>query len=294
MTITCPDCGTKFQLEESRLPAGGSQVRCSLCQHVFFVPQPPAREESFFEPQEIPIQIDESDVPPDFKPRRSSRWKWVLLILLLAILGMGAVFRFGGADILRGDFEPMARRFSALGTYLGEKATALGNKVPTLSFLKRYLGIQEEAQGYIGLEKLRGYYLENAHLRLIFVVEGQAVNHFKESRSFIKIKGSLLDEKGNRVQEKAAYCGNILSEKDLKEMPRDAILKSLSSQFGISFSNVNISPQKSVPFMIVFTDLSAGNRQGQPSPPPGAKPSETAPTLSDFSVEVVSSQKGTK
>jgi predicted Zn finger-like uncharacterized protein len=294
MIITCPDCGSKFQLEEKQLPEGGSQVRCSLCQHVFFVPQPAVSEESFYEPQEFPIEIDESDVPPSYAPHRSSRWKWVLLILLLAILAIGAIFRYGGADIWKGDFEPMARRFSALGTYFGEKVTALANKVPSLSFLKKYLGIQEEAQGYIGLEKLRGYYLDNTHLHLIFVVEGQAVNHFKESRSFIQVRGSLLDEKGNRVQEKTVYCGNILSEKDLKEMPREPILKSLSSQFGISFSNVNIQPQKSVPFMIVFTELSAANSGDRPGQPPGAKTPALRPSLSDFSVEVVSSQKGTK
>jgi predicted Zn finger-like uncharacterized protein len=294
MTITCPDCGTKFYLEDGRLPTGGSKVRCSRCQHVFFVPQPPPSEESFFAPEEFSIPADESATPPSPGRRSSSRWKWILLILLLAVIGIGAVFRYGGADIWKGDFKPVARRFSAVATYLGEKATALGNKIPSLSFLKRYLGIQEETQGYIGLEKLRGFYLENIHLHRIFIVEGQAVNHYKESRSFIQVKGSLLDEKGNRVQEKAVYCGNILSEKDLKEMPREAILKSLSSQFGISFSNVNIPPRKSVPFMIVFTDLSAGNLQGRPGQPPGAKPSEPPPALSDFSVEVVSSQKGTK
>lgn len=264
-------------------------MRCSLCQHVFFVPQPAVSEESFFEPQEFPIEIDESAVPPRSASRRSSRWKWVLLILLLAVLGMGAVLRYGGTDIWKGNSEPMARRFSSLGTYLGEKVTALANKVPSLSFLKRYFGIQEEAEGYIGLEKLRGYYLDNTHLHLIFVVEGQAVNHFKESRSFIQVKGSLLDEKGNRVQEKTVYCGNILSEKDLKEMPREPILKSLSSQFGISFSNVNLPPRKSVPFMIVFTELSALNAKGRPGQSPASQP-----TLSDFSVEVLSSQKGTK
>jgi hypothetical protein len=48
---------------------------------------------------------------------------------------------------------------------------------------------------------------------------------------------------------------------------------------------VNIPPRKSVPFMVVFTDF--------PQNEPG-KNSETSPSLSDFSVEVISSKKGSK
>ncbi|HSR10044.1 MAG TPA: hypothetical protein VLS90_01265, partial [Thermodesulfobacteriota bacterium] len=89
-----------------------------------------------------------------------------------------------------------------------------------------------------------------------------------------------------RVKEKEAYCGNILSEKDLKEMSLASIEKSLSSQFGISFSNLNILPNKGVPFMVVFPDLAADRLPGTPG--------EAAPKLSDFTVEITGSQKGTK
>jgi hypothetical protein len=109
-----------------------------------------------------------------------------------------------------------------------------------------------------------------------------------------KVKGVLLDSRGNKVQEKEVYSGNILSEKDLKEMSKGAVDKSLSSQFGISFSNVNIQPNKSVPFMIVFMDLSPDRGPGKPAADPAAKPGEAPAKLSDFTVEVISSQKGSK
>lgn len=41
MIITCASCMTKFSLEESKIPAKGAKVRCSKCQHVFFVVPPP-------------------------------------------------------------------------------------------------------------------------------------------------------------------------------------------------------------------------------------------------------------
>lgn len=157
-----------------------------------------------------------------------------------------------------------------------------------LSSLKQHLFLWEEKEGKIALEKLRGFYVENQFMGRIFVVEGLAVNHWQESRSFIRVKGTLLNPQGQKVQESYAYCGNILSEKDLKEMTKEAIHKSLSSQFGISFSNMNIPPGKAVPFMIAFTDL--------PAEAGASKGSEkTGPTeLSDFTVEVVGSQKGSK
>ena len=46
MIVTCASCLTKFNLEDSKIPAHGAKVRCSRCKHVFFVPPPgPAKEE---------------------------------------------------------------------------------------------------------------------------------------------------------------------------------------------------------------------------------------------------------
>ncbi|MBW1684922.1 MAG: zinc-ribbon domain-containing protein [Deltaproteobacteria bacterium] len=37
MIITCEQCQTQFQLDESRIPEHGARVRCSRCEHAFFV-----------------------------------------------------------------------------------------------------------------------------------------------------------------------------------------------------------------------------------------------------------------
>jgi hypothetical protein len=151
--------------------------------------------------------------------------------------------------------------------------------------LRESLGLADSSPGSISLENLRGYYSENNELKWVFVVEGQAINQWNESRSFVKVKGTLLDTKGRKVEEKTVFCGNILGEKDLKEMNRESIQKSLSSQFGVSFSNVNIPPRKAVPFMIVFTDFARNEPEKAGGP---------SPSLSDFSVEVLTSKKGSK
>jgi predicted Zn finger-like uncharacterized protein len=49
MIITCASCLTKFNLDDSRIPAKGIKVRCSRCKHVFFVVPPPETKEEIIE-----------------------------------------------------------------------------------------------------------------------------------------------------------------------------------------------------------------------------------------------------
>ena len=44
MIVTCDECSTSFQLDESRIPASGAQVRCSRCKHAFFLSSPSASQ----------------------------------------------------------------------------------------------------------------------------------------------------------------------------------------------------------------------------------------------------------
>ena len=271
MIIICPQCLTKFNLNDGRIPHGEAKVRCSKCQHIFQIRLEPLAQlasSAEISPKEFP-GVEER---PQRKGRARNRFPVLRLLIVLLILGgMGY-----------GSFV------------IWQKYPDLRNLGLDLPAFKQYLGLRDETEGYISVEKLRGYYLENAKSGKIFVIEGQAVNHWKESRSFIKVKGALLDAKGGKVGEKAAYCGNILSEKDLKELDPEAIEKSLSSQFGISFSNVNIPPDKFVPFMIAFADSAPKMTGEKTASEPALKPGEVLREPSDFIVEVVGSQKGSK
>ena len=44
MIVTCEECSTSFQLDESRIPETGARVRCSRCKHAFFLPSPTASQ----------------------------------------------------------------------------------------------------------------------------------------------------------------------------------------------------------------------------------------------------------
>jgi predicted Zn finger-like uncharacterized protein len=66
MIITCEECSTRFNLDESMITAGGSKVRCSLCKHIFTVfPQDPASVAP--EPEEK-LSFDLSEEAPELKP----------------------------------------------------------------------------------------------------------------------------------------------------------------------------------------------------------------------------------
>jgi len=290
MIVTCPECLTKFRLEEDRIPEGGAKTRCSRCRHVFPIQKPAPPEESFFSRAESPAEFGEMDQYQDSSRHFLLRWKRAILVTLLVVVAAGLILYFGKDSLV----EKSSQYYSALGRYFDERVTALKKVSLPLPYLKKYVGMGDQTEGFISLEKVRGYYLESSNLNKVFVIEGEAVNHWKESRSFIKVKGVLLDSKGKRVQEQEAYCGNILSEKDLKEMSQGAIEKSASSQFGISFSNVNLLPNKGIPFMVVFMNLPPEKPQSKAPHDPAEKPGEVSSILSDFTVEITSSQKGSK
>ncbi|MGB9699622.1 MAG: DUF3426 domain-containing protein [Thermodesulfobacteriota bacterium] len=262
MIITCPSCLTKFKLAEDRLPAGGAKARCSKCQHIFFIspePAPPAAPREAEIPA-APVQISgpgEQKIKVRTPPKSSAARRGALILLIFLILA-GLIYGLG-------QLGP--------NSFLKEKGHYY------YSMLRSYLGLKQSGPGFISLEKIRSYYLENKHRQRIFVVEGEAVNRWPEPRSFIKVKGTLLDAQGSKIEEQTSYCGNILLEEDLKNFPPEAIEKSLAAQFGETFANVNIPPGKAIPFMIVFTKF--------------YEDQASAKKISNFQVEVVSSQKGT-
>lgn len=261
MIITCPACLTKFKLAEERIPAEGTKARCSKCQHIFFIskePGPPAAPQE----AEIPAPAAQISDQAEQKVRiwaaaKSSGNKKGLRILIIIIFLVGLAYGLG---------QPVPYNF------LKEK----GHRY--YSLLRSYLGFKKNGPGFISLEKIRGYYLDNKHRQRIFVVEGEAVNRWNEPRSFIKVRGTLLDAQGGKIEERTSYCGNILLEEDLKIFPPEAIEKSLAAQFGETFANVNIPPGKGIPFMIVFSNF--------------YEDQDSAKKISNFQVEVVSSQKG--
>ena len=106
-----------------------------------------------------------------------------------------------------------------------------------------------------------------------FVIRGVVTNKYPKPRSFIQIKGSILDDQGKVVQAHTTYAGNSFTEEELKTLPFSEISKAMQNRDGMARKNFNVLSDAAIPFMIVFENLEGA--------------------LSEFTVEAISSSPGT-
>ncbi|MEF2231747.1 MAG: zinc-ribbon domain-containing protein, partial [Pseudodesulfovibrio sp.] len=59
MIVTCPNCQTKYNLPDAKVPPGGAKVKCSKCAHVFKAEPPSTPEE------EVENLFEEESAAPD-------------------------------------------------------------------------------------------------------------------------------------------------------------------------------------------------------------------------------------
>jgi len=119
---------------------------------------------------------------------------------------------------------------------------------------------------------VNGVFVDTKSSGPLFVIRGMITNKYPQSRRYLKIKGSILDNKGVVVLSKTAYAGNTFSEDELKSLSLDEILKAADNRDGMAKQNLNVASGATIPFMIVFAKL----------------PDD----LSEFTVEAVSSSPG--
>ncbi|PIE61907.1 MAG: hypothetical protein CSA29_01015 [Desulfobacterales bacterium] len=102
---------------------------------------------------------------------------------------------------------------------------------------------------------INGRFVSNDSAGELFIVTGRIDNPSQIPYSNIKVKGTLLDNTKAKVVTQAAYCGNIIPEGTLKKGNISDITKQLGNKNGLQNANMNVAPGKSVPFMIVFSNL---------------------------------------
>ena len=124
----------------------------------------------------------------------------------------------------------------------------------------------------LSFRSVTGFFVESKEAGTLFVIRGVVKNEYPMSRSFILVKGSIWDDKGQLVKTELAFAGNAFDEQTLKEMPLGDIREALKNRYGTGRQNLNIAPGASVPFTIVFDNLPEN--------------------LGEFTVEAVSSSPG--
>ncbi len=127
-----------------------------------------------------------------------------------------------------------------------------------------------ELEGNIRLSNLQGSFITNRKEGEIFVIRGVAINDRKDAQAAIQVKGVIFDKNGKQLLQKTIFCGNPISDDDLRKLPYSKMEEMMGNQFGESLANLNVTPGQSIPFTIVFRKLPK--------------------TLSEFVVEVADSK----
>ncbi len=106
--------------------------------------------------------------------------------------------------------------------------------------------------------KTQYYYVMNAQVGKILILEGIIINHSQLGRGRIKVRVTLYDKSGKELSRSESYCGNILDLAELETLSKDEITKLLSVEAGKKFDNAHIKPNESIPYMLAVFSVPEG------------------------------------
>ena len=293
MIVTCASCLTKFNLEDSKIPARGAKVRCSRCKHVFYIPPPTAKKEEIVEDFESFARAHEELIEPGQKraasvpkpaPEEGTGAPSAEEMSLFAEEAPSKPAKRMRQRAPREEEKPSVR------TLKPEKTVRKAKKGPSLIFalvaillllvlaafylwtelesggnLSRYVQspIQKVSQlwGQIwGTEKEGlvvgdlNQYEETVENIPLLVIEGKVTNQSGVSKKYIKVRVVIFDQSKAKIAEKETFCGRALTRDELRRLPSD-FFKGEMSIPPKTEGDKTVSPGASVPFAVVFKDL---------------------------------------
>lgn len=294
MIISCDKCGTKFRLNDDAVKPEGSRVRCSLCRHIFTVhpahahsrlqssetgtEKPPLKppekaadrlgrpEDELDDFEDFLSDMDENFLEDDFmdsrKHRRSKDERSGKKAPGREILSQDLLSVSSEKVEKRPSFLWRAVKFLFLlvfvaGIAAGGALYFLNRELQyvPISGLKPAAEISDTGATRLALTGVSGSFVDSVTAGSLFVIRGNVKNEYPHSRSFIQVKGSILDEKGKLVMARTAYAGNAMPDEQLDRMSAEDITKSMNNSYGIDNVNRNVNSGVSLPFMIVFESL---------------------------------------
>ncbi len=107
----------------------------------------------------------------------------------------------------------------------------------------------------INNQSLNGRYVNNELSGKLFVITGKITNESSIPLNSIQVEGTLIAKGGVVAKKKRVFCGNDISEGELSTWSVGAMNRHLQRESGEQNSNLNIEAHKSIPFMVVFSNL---------------------------------------
>jgi predicted Zn finger-like uncharacterized protein len=295
MIITCASCLTKFNLDDSRIPAKGAKVRCSRCRHTFYVAPPSGpKPETSQEPEPFAKGHEEVSAPAQKKPEPApsprppdEEEKWTpseekeedaeTFFFSQRPASEEAEEKKKKEGTPRGRTStarriPQRRRGPSIvfavivalviiilgASYLYSEFGSPGKLSQLLSPLKKISGLWNTI---LGKEKegliIGGLsgYEEKIGDATLFVIDGKVYNQSSVARKHIKVKVTIFDQNKSKIAEKEALCGNIMSPADLKKMPPAFFQGEMEIQPQTA-GDREVVPGKGAAFIVIFKDPS--------------------------------------
>ena len=286
MIIECEKCLSKFDLDESRLKAEGSKVKCSVCKHVFIaypVPQtPPVECLKVERPKE---RIADKAVDEDLEetlPLDTGKASFDLAYEK-AVEEPGEAIpsvQPGGEEQISLE-ESTAAPEEELETDVDDAEAIVSKKrkrpsrdmlifvaliiililigsAAIYSFFQDSSERQEPSDPGVARLSFRaatGSFIESDTAGQLFVIRGMVRNDYPEPRNYILLKGSIQDDTGKIVKTSTAYAGNSLLDKEIKVKSIAELKEVQKNRLGHEKTNVNIPSGGTIPFMIIFDKL---------------------------------------
>jgi predicted Zn finger-like uncharacterized protein len=291
MTITCPECHTRFSLDDSRIQGPTAKVRCSRCRHVFKINKdgqvlaadlgpkaaapaaPPPAPEPVPEPVAPgfdPGSMAASGMPPEpgpipgEGPAHPRPWRpWLKIAApILAVVLLGGLFWLAWTGHLGGPFKPVSdlvQRLKRKPTPPKEPAPAPGAATRTPSPAPTVVTAPPVPTPPADLTDLAVDWAQAHYQGLIndkgggqlLLVQGEVVNKGTTPRGPVRLKATLTDAQHHPLREELVYAGTTLSDADAKTLPPEEIKGWLTKPGGRSQEPV-IKPGEKEPFTVVF------------------------------------------
>lgn len=274
MIVQCPNCDTKYRLEEAFLGQSGVRVRCSRCSHVFAI-VPPASA------QDAADAVNAADVISD------SEFQWSKDMNGAGGAEAGEAGEAGEAPEpepavgpkyekkdgnitleIQSSEQPRAKAVTWVVAGIALVSLALLSLLyfsNVKDFIRSWFPSDEPGQpaqqaevlggdqvSLISLQNVRQYFVTNEKIGQLFIIEGKARNDFSTPMELIKIEASLFDGQGQVVERKEFLAGNTASLFQLQIMSDEELQAALQAKVGILSNNTNLRPGMDVPFMVVF------------------------------------------
>ena len=283
MIIKCPNCGRRYRASNDLMAKKSARFRCTGCGHIFRLRQKPPvithKEDSSF--LDIPIapeedfkkiaglldEIDKSTLSgktpeegfeapskespvkhhapqtkregsPGGKERSFSKGWFTFLVMCLAIVAAALILAWS---------EPLI-------------TTVTKGVTETLVTLESWItssggsDVMQEVRQGIELIDVEESVHENWISGKILLIQGTAANKSNYTLSSIRVRGKLMDIDKNVIAETESYCGNLLTEEELRNLTRREIERESMMPAGRDRRGFIIPPGGSIPFMIAFVN----------------------------------------